>query len=268
MTSSCSRTDGKIVAAAIFILTMAVVPLGTSGQTGPTRAQIKKPLIYEIGNLVHINATGPRPLVVALDALQAKYGWGVDYEDPRYLTDPNTRPSWPAGPPRRHPNVNFTPEALSVDFHVDPAQGGLPDENYVLTTIVNAYNQQNANQFELRKQAGNRFAVVGVSVENEQGESQSQQPVLDTEITLPSENAAAQQTIALICEKVSRQSGISVIPGGLDELPHGAVKVGGTTTARAVLTRTLRSSGAHLNWRLLYDAAAKSYELNIVSPSQ
>ena len=47
-------------------------------------AAIKKPLIYQIGQIVHINATGSRPLLQAVDALQEKYGWIVNYEDPQY----------------------------------------------------------------------------------------------------------------------------------------------------------------------------------------
>ena len=61
-----------------------LVPSGFSqAEPGPA---IKKPLIYQIGQMVHINAAGSRPLLQAVDALQQKYAWIVDYEDPQYLS--------------------------------------------------------------------------------------------------------------------------------------------------------------------------------------
>ncbi len=64
---------------------MSVVLAGISASAlGQARSELKKPLIYQIGTTVHINAYGPRPLLQTVEALQEKYGWLVDYEDPHY----------------------------------------------------------------------------------------------------------------------------------------------------------------------------------------
>ena len=97
-----------------------------------------------------INADGPRPLLRALEALQEKYGWTVDYEDPQYPAESNppTNPRW------RHPNAGtFRGGGFSVEFNTGSTPDSRPDENSVLTTVVNAYNEGSAvAQFELRKE--------------------------------------------------------------------------------------------------------------------
>ena len=166
---------------------------------------MKKPLIYQIGQTVHINADGPRPLLQAIDALQEKYGWTVDYEDPQYppaiggLTPPAT------GPVRRHPNGRNNGSAgFSVEFNV--TADSRPDERAVLALIVDANNQSNdGGQFELRKDTDDGFMVVGEGALTPQGETSSQRPILDSLISLKAERRSARETIALICEKVSQR---------------------------------------------------------------
>ncbi len=154
-----------------------------------TRAtsHIKKPLIYQIGSVVHINAEGELPLLRALDALQEKYGWIVDYEDPIYAAEMTTNA--PNLPSRRHAmERNFMRQGFSVEFTVAPTPESPPDENSVLTTVVNAYNESNtAAQFELRNESDHqsdnenskppepRFDVVGISGGEGSGQTQGQQ---------------------------------------------------------------------------------------------
>jgi hypothetical protein len=258
-----------------IVLTISLSGRSFSQAEGET-SRIKKPLIYQIGNVVRIHAEGPRPLLRALDALQEKYGWIVDYEDPEYPADAEGATNARSLPQRRHANARGSRgESFSVEFNVDPAPDSRPDENSVLTTVVNANNQGNAvAQFELRKEKDKehdgRFDVVGVDVHGQDDETHSQQPILDLPITLTTEPRSAAQTIVLICQKVSGQNDIPVTPVIADNLRgSGTVAVGGIEMqARTLLSRTLASMGDRLSWRLLYDSSGKSYELNITGLSQ
>ena len=154
---------------------LSQVERATSQIASQTAAsQIKKTLIYQIGTVVRINADGPQPLLRALEALQEKYRWVVDYEDPQipYASDEATNPKFV--PQRWHPNAqNFRAEPFSVEFKSGPTPDSIPDEGAVLADVVDAYNEANVDvQFEVRiakqqegaKRKDKRFALVGVAV--------------------------------------------------------------------------------------------------------
>ena len=228
---------------------------------------LKKPLIYQIGQVVHINAGGPRPLLQAIDALQQKYGWVVDYEDPQYPPAMAGAANRPSPPNRRHANIAGTSEnAFSVQFNVGPTPNSRPDEEAVLTTVIDAYNQSGgAAEFKLLKEHDAGFAVVGVGVRDINNEIASRQPVLDLPISLASERRSAGETIALICRKVSQASKVPISVNPAENLHENAsVAVGGSSVpARTLLSRTLLSMGEKLYWRLIYDAGGKNYVLSI-----
>jgi hypothetical protein len=273
----CAIVIRMIVLPTIALTMIAILLAGRSfSQAEREASRIKKPLIYQIGNVVRLHAEGPRPLLRALDALHEKYGWIVDYEDPEYPAEAEGAKIPQSLPQRRHTNARSSRgESFSVEFNVDPAPDSRPDENSVLTTVVNAYNQGNAvAQFELRKENDKehdgRFDVVGIDVHGQNDETQRQQPILDLPITLTTEPRSAAQTIVLICRKVSGQNDVPVTSVIADNLRgNGTVTVGGIEVkARTMLSRTLASMGDRLSWRLLYDSSGKSYELSIIGLSQ
>src|SRR5277367_2580694 len=65
----------------------------SQSQTAPPQkdAYQKEAMISEDQGTAHIVANSVRPLAQALDALQRKYGWLVDYEDRRYLSKVDTK---------------------------------------------------------------------------------------------------------------------------------------------------------------------------------
>jgi hypothetical protein len=108
-------------------------------------------------------------------------------------------------------------------------------------------------------------------VRSPEGETSSQQPILDSLISLKAERRSARETIALICQKVSQQSKIQATANDAADSFSGraTVVVGGADVqARTLLSRTLASMGRNLYWRLIYDSSAKSYELSINRLSQ
>src|SRR5579864_5462187 len=130
---------------------------------------LKEASITETANSIHIAANSPRPLTQVLDALRQKYGWNVDYEDPRYLsksdiverTAPNSAAHlFPAG------------GALDVDVPAGTPATAPPPEEKTLQLIVDAYNQsKNPGRFELRKNEDGSLAIVGVGEQNENGKT-------------------------------------------------------------------------------------------------
>ena len=254
--------------AAILAVVAILLPARSVSQAAHTTSQIKKPLIYQVGNVVHIHAEGPRPLLRAIQALQDKYGWMVDYEDPQYPADLDLTTNAPSLPQRRHPNGGNLKGSFSVEFNSGPAPDSPPDENSVLKIVVESYNQSDADgQFELRKEQDGRFDVVGIGVRGQNGEVSSPGPILDLLITLKTKRRSVQETVALICQKVSQRSQIPAAPIGIADSVHGhgTVAVGGmTVSARTMLSRTLSAVREKpLSWRLLYDATGKSYELKL-----
>lgn len=241
-----------------------VLPARSAPQPGRTTSQIKKPLIYQIGNVVRISADGPRPLLRALDALQDKYGWVVDYEDPQYPDNPDLTTNDQSVPALRRSNSRHLKENFTVDFNNGPDPDSAPDEKPVLKIIVDAYNQsEGAGQFELRELPGGHFDVVGIGVRNQSGEVSSGQPILDLPITLKTQPRSVDETVALICQKVRQQSKIPVTVGAIPARSQKTVAVGGIEVpARTLLLRAIAPMGAHLSWRLLYDSTSKSYRLS------
>jgi hypothetical protein len=270
----------------LSIIALPIVLLSSAGrcfgQAASATSHLKKPLIYEIGNVVRINAEGERPLLRALDALQQKYGWIVDYEEPQYSADADRAEDAASSPPRRHANPrNGRPEAFSVEFTVGPTPDSTPDESSVLTTVVNAYNEGNAVvQFELRdennsanekdRQRERRFDVVGINERDHQNDGQSQPPILNLPINLRTEPRSAAQTILAICDRVSEKSKTSIAVGAIDgNLSGKQVAVGGSgVSARTLLSSTVTSVSERLFWRLLYDSSSKNYELSLVGLPQ
>jgi len=237
---------------------------------GDQNSFLKQALISEAGLRVHLSANAPRPLEQALDALQQKYGWQIDYEDPQYISGldvvelPVHQLSAPSAEVRsRAPGGG----AFDVDFTAGP--NASPDEETTLTVIMDSYNRsKNPGRFELRKTAEQNFDVIGISAHDQQGRLSRQDVLLDLPITVPLIQRSASDTIALICEKLAEGSHINVnlgvYPTRLLDFPK--VKVGGTAApARTLLASTLASASRKIYWRMLFDPDTKTYFLNLHS---
>ncbi|HUO25665.1 MAG TPA: hypothetical protein VMU61_08360 [Candidatus Aquilonibacter sp.] len=218
--------------------------------------------ITETAGAIHIAANSPRPLEQVLEALQQKYGWLVDYEDPRYLSKHEIV---------ERPGMNGTTYALPDGgvFNADVPAGKTapPPEDKTLEAIVDAYNQgQNPGRFALRQNEDGSFAVVGIGAEDDAGKISIEAPALDQQLTLPETQRTATETAHLICENLSRETHVQFTLGITPRLlmDHKEVKVGGNKMqARTLLARTLQATGHTMYYRLLFDPSSKSYFLDI-----
>lgn len=224
----------------------------------------KQATISQTADKVHIEANSARPLEQTLDALQKKYGWVVNYEDPQYTShlDFAETPGDPEHTQRP------TGGSFSVEF---PATA--PDEEKTLRLVLDAYNHsKNPGQFELRHSAGGTFYVVGTAAHDEKGAITPQQPLFDLPVTLPTEERTIGVTVNLICQAITQQTHTPVTLGVNPRsiLDGNAVKIGGTKVpARDLLSQSLQVGHRTLYWRLLFDPGTKGYFLDIhrVRPS-
>ena len=219
---------------------------------------LRQATVTQTAELVHVTANSPRPLLQTLDALQRTYGWLAGYEDPRYdsrrdvvdVMNNGSRVEVPAG------------GEFSVKFPTNA-----PDQEKTLRLIVEAYNQsKNPGRFELRRTAQGVLYLVGTAAHNEAGAISSQEPLLDTVITLGTQERTVADTLDLLCQAVAAQGHTTIVVGVVPRniLEHTTASIGGTKiSARELLSECLKATRRNLYWRLLFDPASKRYFLDI-----
>ncbi len=232
----------------------------------------KQATISESAGKIRLVANDSRPLAQTLDALQQKYGWRVNYEDPQYISkldvvEPKGTQDKSSHPDDQHrvpSGGNFVAE-----FAAGPAPNAVPDEQKTLQLLVDAYNRSdNPGRFEVRKDKDRQepvFDIVGTAAHDSQGKMAQQQVLLDAPITIASQDRTFSDTVDLICQTIADKShlkiSLGIHPLGLDRT-H--ITIGGKElTARSYLFRAMESTSRKLVWRLLYDPESDSYFLNI-----
>ena len=225
-------------------------------------ASQKLPVITEAGGKIRIATNDPRPLDQVVNALQQKYGWRINYEDPKYISKLDLTDAKVSSDGRIEPRGG----SFTVEVPAGPSPDAPPDEQKTLQLIVDAYNQSsNPGRFDLRHPNAEQFDIVGASALDEKGKISKQEVVLDTPITIPAEDRTVADTVDLICQKVSDKSHISVTlgvhPMGLDR--QRATVGGKEMAARAYISTATEPTGRKISWRLLYDPDLKGYILNL-----
>jgi len=233
---------------------------GFSQTAAPKAAPyLRQAAISQSAGLIHIDANSPRPLEQTLDALQQKYGWVVDYEDPRYVSHVD----FAEAPDEEHAQIPAG-HSFSVEF---PATE--PDEEKTLRLIVDAYNgSQNPGQFEFRRSPEGDFYVVGMAAHDDKGAIARQPAVFDLPVTLATKERTIAETIDLIFQSITKQSHTKITLGvhPRSTMSHIPVKLGGSKMpARELLRQSLLAAPRKLYWRLLYDPSAKAYFLDVHS---
>jgi hypothetical protein len=275
----------------VTCLTLLVI-LQAFSQTKPDVASyLREAEISEAEGTVHIVANSPRPLQQVLDALYKKYGWAVDYEDPRFTSqldlvdvadpvthDPHARllpaggkfsvdvPAVSAAPPQpASTQISTSPDSTKpASAQPDPAE-----EEKTVRLVVDAYNKSdNPGRFEVRKNSQGNLDVVGIAAHDIKGQIAPQKPTFDTPLTVPRRERTATATIELLCQKITALRGtrvaIGVNPRNL--LDHTPVTIGATKTpARDLLRQTLTAAHCNCYLRVAFDPTSKGFYINIHS---
>jgi hypothetical protein len=261
MSQSLGQTTGEIKANPAQSAPTQPAP----SQSGPAQSYLKEAAISESTGTIHIAANSPRPLEQVLDALQKKYGWVVNYEDPQFMSKPDVVATPAAGEHNAASNVPARMPgggAFSVEFPADA-----PEEGKILQIVVDAYNRSdNPGRFELRSSKEGAFFVVGTQARDARGQISHQRAVFDAPITVVRGEKMASDTVNLICKKVTALRGVAVTVAISPRkvMNYTAVTVGGTNVpARDLLLQTLTATHKNLYWRLLFDPVTKGYFLDI-----
>ena len=220
-----------------------------------------------------VNVTDPRPMAGVADLLERRYGIPISYEDPAYMYPGDlvgrVQPNGPA---------ILLPKGGSVAVSIPTgAQIGAPDGVVaILQAALTSYRQAgNSGDFKLLQNDG-AILVVPTSVRDLDGVTTPVQSPLDVPISFPQTVGNGVDVVAGICQAVTRASGSSVLVGSLpfQSLATQTVTLSASNeTARNVMLRLFAALNwadsrtitpvSKLSWRLLYDAAAHKYYLNL-----
>jgi hypothetical protein len=296
---SAHDIDGDLFRMKSITLVTSIILLVMSSAFSQSKPEasgyLKEAQVSETEGTVHVVANSPRPLQQVLDALYKKYGWAIDYEDPRLISqldlvdvaDPVTHAphaqTLPAGGKFTvdfpavsialpQPASTFTPTDSTTPTPAAPVSA-MPvsgDEEKTVRLVVDAYNKSdNPGRFEVRKNGQGNLAVVGIAARDAKGQISQQKPILDTPLTVPRRQRTATETIELLCQKLTTLRGakvaIGVNPRNL--LDHTPVTVGATKAApaRDLLRQTLTAAHCNCYLRVVFDPASKGFYLSIHS---
>ena len=217
-----------------------------------------------------LSVDGPRPVAKAIEALEAKYGVAISYEDPRYIhegdivdeTDPKYRQANPNG------FRALTPKGsrLEINYRVPSATQQPEDTGRVIQAVLDAHAATGgAGRFQL-KRTGQLFHVVPSQVKDQAGKWVNQSSILDLPIIFPKQERTALKTVELMARLLSQAAKIPVTIGIAPWTPliRQSVDLEGTNeSARDVLMKVLNSVEGRFSWQLFYAPSMKSYFLNI-----
>ena len=223
-----------------------------------------------------LSVNDARPVKLAAETLEKKYGWIITYEDPPYAHESElvdvtekVRRDLDKFKPGQAPKV-FIPKGgdLTFEYDIEPDTKKPADSAAVVQQLLDTYAiAGNPGVFRLERDRQRLHIVVAAS-KNEDGVLVSRQSVLDTVITVPAQKRNGLELLDAICAAISDARGIRVVVGGapLNRFYQHQTESGAKNQrARDFLTSELdRITGqAKWSWQLLYDPGMKTYFLNI-----
>lgn len=245
-----------------------------------------QPLQYELANSaarqegtsdgkVRISVEDPRPVAKAITMLEARFGWAISYEDPRYINTSDisdvtetVRRDLDKFKPGKAPKV-LVPRGGPFVFEYDYSRDSKrPDPDLILAALLAAHTGSgNAGRFRLVS-SGRMFHVVPTAIKDISGKVVPQESVLDVTISLPAKERTGWQLIEALCAEVSRSVQLRVVVGSA---PYGLLSQHEdregieSMKARDLLARLLENAGKGrlLSWQLFYDPGMRMYVLNI-----
>ncbi len=243
----------------LAVLSVGVVASGTDLQA-------------QNNTVVELNVEGGRPVAEAVKLLEAKYGWVITYEDPRYAHESDiqdvayrVRKDLAQFRPGEAPKV-LVPKGGQVKMSYSvSAETGRPEDPAALLQTLLDIQAGGGNRFRLA-QNGEVFHVLPAWVKNSEGRLVEQGSILDAAITLPEKERVGVHMLQAICDAVSRATQthveVGIIPTNLF-LQLRTKQGASNQTARDVLLDTLAATKRKISWHLYYDPGMKWYALNL-----
>lgn len=224
--------------------------------------------IVETKSSLEIAVNSPRPLDDVLIALAKKYGWRINYEDPRYphadLVD-DTDPSWL----ERHPDEGHVHVVGGGAFraNISLRVGDRPDAQQVIAAVVRAYNNSgNPGRFELRASNNNDNWLDVVPTAAADG---PQKPILDALVGFDATpSRITELSLDVFCDELTFRSRQPIKNWASAErgiVPEQAIQPhielhDPDRPAREVLRHMLRDS-LTTSWRIYYNSDTHEFRL-------
>ena len=241
-------------------------------QESPPKKQYSEAVIeHKTTGSAVVKVIAPRPLHDVISALNDEYGWAINYEDAPYDSDfeliDSTDSKWRAS----HPNAPGFRIPAGGFFQCEYEEGTMlttsAGKEEVLRRIISEYNRSgNPGKFIVRAGEDGRLSVIGTKVRGANTNDREIVPILDTLISIPTEQRSADETVEIILKALSEKSGMKVENFGIADnlLIQTKTIVGGENiSARNLLLKTLNATKRTYIWSLLYDANSDTfYALN------
>jgi len=209
-----------------------------------------------------------RPLAVALDALQARCGAAINYEDPPYqnaadLEDVST-PQQRAQSPGYH-LMGPRKGTVSITANTAAFTGSAADQLFLLTGLVNSYRGNGMPGDFAIEQANGQGYVIATRVMGRDGKMIDVKSPMKVQISVPSAQRSLYDTVATILDAVSAATGERVEPGAVPNWLGPPLTFGAEQeSARDALARLFSQiSQRPISYRLLFDPTLKWYMLNM-----
>lgn len=226
------------------------------------------PRIERTGDRMRIRIESGRPLAAAAEALEAEYGWQINYEDPQSfcpqevsdIVDPRKPPAGSGGRVLVPKPVRFEPT------YAQPLNPPTTSERRAtIARVVEAARREIARNYTYLE-AGESIDLIPSGFFDEDCKFVMRASLMDTRIYLPSGprsfDRALHEFTAALGKAAGRQVGLGAVPANFlsqTQLPLGAI--GGP--ARSVLRRLIEASRRRLAWRLLVDPGTGNALLNM-----
>lgn len=209
---------------------------------------------------IKLSVEDGRPVAEAILKLEAKYGWAITYEDPRYVHDSEiadvtlkVRRDLDRYKPGEAPKV-LVPKGGVLEFTYDVAPDTKLPTNpaMVVQRLLDAQAASgNGGRFRLET-SGQIMHVIPTAIKNGEGVLVPQGSILDTIISLPAEERTVYQKVESICAAISRAANIRVELGTIPTnlfYQHRDQQGAASQRARDVLVSTFATidSGTNLS---------------------
>jgi hypothetical protein len=212
----------------------------------------------------------PRPVAEAVLSFAKRYPTVVTYEDPRYVYSGDVLDVTERV--RRNPATGvrtLIPRGglLQVSYDVEESTGEPVDFASSVKSILEAANVgSSGGRFDLR-QEGNVFHIVPVEVRDLQGRWVKHNSILDTPITLSTDELNGYQLTEAILAQVGQANEVGVglaVERFTNTFMRHTGRVSATREpARDVLLRVLHEMSERFTYLMLYDPSGKYYVLNV-----
>ncbi len=235
------------------VLAVLVAGLALSSQALPEQSpNLSANIVRESDGTLLVSAGGPRPLWQAVDALRKRYGWTVDYEESKELSQAFA------------PNKEHTPilRGGALELHInEPVDGSPVEERRVLKQLVDQYNQVSQVRYRVISTTPTRFDLAPAD-----------DSVLDRPVVVDSEQRSLRGEIDAILSSIQAAAGACAEQGGLisNAMEQGQISLhhAGAVPARKLITEVLDQAPNRRVWLLTYEPSNGCYAMGIQNTEQ